>query len=66
MAPGGLGRNRCPENTPAVHRFVASSPRGFGDLLARELTALGASDVRERALGVEFNAPISVAYRACL
>jgi 23S rRNA (guanine2445-N2)-methyltransferase / 23S rRNA (guanine2069-N7)-methyltransferase len=53
-------------NSPAIHRFVASSPRGFGDLLARELTALGASDVRERALGVEFNAPISVAYRACL
>jgi 23S rRNA (guanine2445-N2)-methyltransferase / 23S rRNA (guanine2069-N7)-methyltransferase len=54
------------DGAPTVHRFVASSPRGFGDLLARELTALGASDVRERALGVEFNAPISVAYRVCL
>jgi 23S rRNA (guanine2445-N2)-methyltransferase / 23S rRNA (guanine2069-N7)-methyltransferase len=51
---------------PRTYRFVASSPRGFGDLLARELTALGASDVRERALGVEFAAPLAVAYRACL
>ncbi len=47
-------------------RFVASSPRGFGDLLARELRELGAADVRERALGVEFSGALSVAYRACL
>jgi 23S rRNA (guanine2445-N2)-methyltransferase / 23S rRNA (guanine2069-N7)-methyltransferase len=47
-------------------RFVASSPRGFGDLLARELRELGAAEVRERALGVEFSGPLSVAYRACL
>ena len=47
-------------------RFVASSPRGFGDLLARELRDLGAADVRERALGVEFSGPLAVAYRACL
>ena len=49
-----------------VHRFVASSPRGFGDLLAQELRALGAAEVRERALGVEFSGPLTVAYRACL
>jgi len=47
-------------------RFIASCPRGFGDLLARELRDLGAADVRERALGVEFTGTISVAYRACL
>jgi len=47
-------------------KFVASSPRGFGDLLARELRELGAADVRERALGVEFSGPLTVAYRACL
>ena len=50
----------------ATHRFVASSPRGFGDLLAAELRAFGAADVRERALGVEFSAPLAVAYRTCL
>ena len=49
-----------------VHRFVASSPRGFGDLLATELRNLGAGDVRERALGVEFSGTLEVAYRACL
>ena len=50
----------------ASHRFVASSPRGFGDLLAAELAACGAADVRERALGVEFSGSLTVAYRACL
>jgi 23S rRNA (guanine2445-N2)-methyltransferase / 23S rRNA (guanine2069-N7)-methyltransferase len=50
----------------STNRFVASSPRGFGDLLARELTSFGAADVRERALGVEFYGPLEVAYRACL
>jgi 23S rRNA (guanine2445-N2)-methyltransferase / 23S rRNA (guanine2069-N7)-methyltransferase len=49
-----------------AHRFVASSPRGFGDLLAAELRAVGAGDVRERALGVEFSGSLEVAYRACL
>ena len=52
--------------SPATHRFVASSPRGFGDLLAAELRAVGAGDVRERALGVEFTGSLEVAYRACL
>ena len=49
-----------------THRFVASSPRGFGDLLAAELRGVGAGDVRERALGVEFTGTLEVAYRACL
>jgi 23S rRNA (guanine2445-N2)-methyltransferase / 23S rRNA (guanine2069-N7)-methyltransferase len=51
---------------PPLLRFVASAPRGFGDILARELTACGASEVRERALGVEFAGSLEVAYRACL
>ena len=51
---------------PRTYRFLASSPRGFGDLLATELRTFGAADVRERALGVEFTGPIEVAYRACL
>jgi 23S rRNA (guanine2445-N2)-methyltransferase / 23S rRNA (guanine2069-N7)-methyltransferase len=54
------------ELNSAALRFIASSPRGFGDLLARELRELGAADVRERALGVEFSGPLAVAYRACL
>ncbi|HUQ12406.1 MAG TPA: bifunctional 23S rRNA (guanine(2069)-N(7))-methyltransferase RlmK/23S rRNA (guanine(2445)-N(2))-methyltransferase RlmL [Steroidobacteraceae bacterium] len=47
-------------------KFVASSPRGFGDLLAQELRQVGAADVRERAVGVEFTGTLEVAYRACL
>lgn len=47
-------------------RFLASAPRGFGDLLAAELAGLGAQEVRERALGVDFTGPLEVAYRACL
>ncbi|HZL93682.1 MAG TPA: hypothetical protein VFB99_08560, partial [Vicinamibacterales bacterium] len=34
--------------------------------LAAELRSFGATDVRERALGVEFSGPLAVAYRACL
>lgn len=47
-------------------RFVASAPRGLADLLARELTAFGATDVRERSTGVSFTGSLEVAYRACL
>jgi 23S rRNA (guanine2445-N2)-methyltransferase / 23S rRNA (guanine2069-N7)-methyltransferase len=50
----------------SVHKLVASAPRGFGDLLARELQALGAQNVRERAVGVEFEGTLETAYRACL
>jgi len=46
--------------------FLASAPRGFADLLARELGALGATGVRERATGVAFSGPLECAYRACL
>jgi 23S rRNA (guanine2445-N2)-methyltransferase / 23S rRNA (guanine2069-N7)-methyltransferase len=46
--------------------FVASAPRGLADLLARELTAFGASNVRERSTGVSFDGTLETAYRACL
>ena len=47
-------------------KFIASAPRGFADLLARELISFGAQDVRERSTGVAFTGPLEVAYRACL
>lgn len=50
----------------ASFSFLASAPRGFADLLARELSALGATGVRERATGVAFSGPLECAYRACL
>lgn len=48
------------------HQFLASVPRGLADLLAKELTALGAAEVRERPTGVAFTGTLEAAYRACL
>ena len=50
----------------AACKFLASAPRGFADLLVRELTACGIPDARERAGGVAFAGPLEHAYRACL
>ena len=50
----------------AALRFLASAPRGFADLLSRELEACGAAEVRERAGGVAFGGGLESAYRACL
>ena len=47
-------------------QFLASAPRGLADLLARELTELGAEGVRERSAGVAFSGALAVGYRACL
>jgi 23S rRNA (guanine2445-N2)-methyltransferase / 23S rRNA (guanine2069-N7)-methyltransferase len=49
-----------------VQQFFATAPRGLSDLLARELSALGASDVRERSGGVRFRGPVQIGYLACL
>ena len=47
-------------------QFVASSPRGLADLLARELREFGAADARERSAGVAFAGDLKIAYRLCL
>ncbi|HRX90408.1 MAG TPA: hypothetical protein P5528_13275, partial [Steroidobacteraceae bacterium] len=47
-------------------RLIASAPRGFGDLLARELVELGATEVRERTVGVDLKGTLETAYRICL
>ena len=49
-----------------LRQFLASTPRGLANLLATELTALGATDVRERTTGVAFCGTLETAYRACL
>ena len=46
--------------------LLATAPRGLGDLLAAELTALGAEAVRERSAAVSFAGTLETAYRACL
>ena len=45
---------------------MASSPRGLADLLARELTEMGADGARDRSTGVAFSGDLALAYRACL
>lgn len=52
--------------TTTDFELLANAPRGFADLLAAELRALDAVDVRERPLGVSFRGDARVAYRACL
>jgi 23S rRNA (guanine2445-N2)-methyltransferase / 23S rRNA (guanine2069-N7)-methyltransferase len=46
--------------------FLATAPRGFADLLARELSSCGAHGVRERSLDVAFSGTLECGYRACL
>jgi 23S rRNA (guanine2445-N2)-methyltransferase / 23S rRNA (guanine2069-N7)-methyltransferase len=52
--------------TTELFEFAASSPRGLADILARELVALGAADVRERSSTVAFRGTLACGYRACL
>jgi 23S rRNA (guanine2445-N2)-methyltransferase / 23S rRNA (guanine2069-N7)-methyltransferase len=47
-------------------RFAATCPKGIESLLADELRALGASDVRETRSAVTFAGPLPIAYRVCL
>jgi 23S rRNA (guanine2445-N2)-methyltransferase / 23S rRNA (guanine2069-N7)-methyltransferase len=46
--------------------YFATAPRGLADLLARELIAAGATQVSERAAGVQFGGSLEIGYRACL
>lgn len=49
-----------------VHPFFATCPKGIEPLLAEELRALGAADVRETRAGVAFAGDLTHAYRVCL
>jgi 23S rRNA (guanine2445-N2)-methyltransferase / 23S rRNA (guanine2069-N7)-methyltransferase len=53
-------------NAGGDQQFFATAPRGLYDLLARELSSLGAAEVRERSGGVRFRGPVELGYRACL
>jgi len=48
------------------HMFLATCPKGFEPLLVDELVSVGASNVKQVAIGVEFSGEIEHAYRACL
>jgi 23S rRNA (guanine2445-N2)-methyltransferase / 23S rRNA (guanine2069-N7)-methyltransferase len=49
-----------------VFRFVATVPKGFSDLLATEVGALGGQQVRESAGGVSFEGTLATGYRVLL
>ncbi len=64
MRPGAWSRTGS--SLPDPLRFFATAPRGVAFLLADELRALGANDVRERSAGVDFTGDLMLGYRACL
>jgi len=47
-------------------RLFASAPRGIEPLLADELRAFGAENVKETRAGVTFDGDLALAYRVCL
>jgi 23S rRNA (guanine2445-N2)-methyltransferase / 23S rRNA (guanine2069-N7)-methyltransferase len=47
-------------------RFVATVPRGFSDLLAGEIAALGGQNVRDHTGGVNFEGPLATGYKVLL
>lgn len=47
-------------------RFFASCPKSLEELLAAELTTLGATGVKQTIAGVHFEGGMDLAYRACL
>lgn len=50
----------------ASRAWFATCPKGMEQLLAEELSALGASEARETVAGVHFAGPLALGYRACL
>jgi len=48
------------------HPYAATCAKGVEHLLAAELRALGAGDVRETRAAVTFTGPIAIGYGACL
>jgi putative N6-adenine-specific DNA methylase len=51
---------------PALFRFFAIAPRGLEALVADELKALGATDLKTESGGVAFAGPLAVGYAANL
>lgn len=49
-----------------IFRYAATCPKGVEPLIAAELRALGAAEVRETRAAVTFAGPIETGYRACL
>lgn len=48
------------------HHWLTTCPKGLESLLAAELVALGAEDVRETVAAVSFSGSLTVGYQVCL
>ena len=57
---------RRPPPVRAERRFFATAARGMEPLVADELRALSAREVKEERGGASFSGPLATAYRACL
>jgi 23S rRNA (guanine2445-N2)-methyltransferase / 23S rRNA (guanine2069-N7)-methyltransferase len=49
-----------------IQYWIATAPVGAASVLAQELAAFGASEVRERSHDVKFQGTLEVGYRTCL
>lgn len=63
--PPGEGKGRGVNANPLLN-FFATTAKGCEALLADELRALGASEVKETRAGAAFSGDLSTAYRVCL
>jgi 23S rRNA (guanine2445-N2)-methyltransferase / 23S rRNA (guanine2069-N7)-methyltransferase len=63
--PSGAETDTALVSGVALH-FVATVPRGFADLLAAEIAALGGLAVKESSGGVSFDGPLAVGYKVLL
>jgi 23S rRNA (guanine2069-N7)-methyltransferase / 23S rRNA (guanine2445-N2)-methyltransferase len=48
------------------HQFFATAPKAMESILAEELQALGAQNIKQTIAGVAFNGSLETAYRICL
>ena len=48
------------------YRFFATTPKAMENILALELEALGAKNLKQTVAGVSFEGLLETAYRACL
>ena len=49
-----------------INAWLATCPKGMEQLLADELGAIGASEIKQTVAAVHFQGTLQVAYRACL
>lgn len=62
----GAHSYRIKHSMSSEFQYFSTCPKGIESLLATELSALGATGIRETVAGVYFSGSLETAYRACL